>query len=446
MTCDNKKSTRPILAYSLTMLVFFSGMYGIQHTFADTENNFVTFTGDDIKNNPTLAKILENIEKSKKEFSDIQQKINQEKLLDEQRNVAKTLLDQQLQQMFKDNEDFTPINAFSKFLKTVPDDDTKTIFKGLFDYQQEKVSAAREAMRDVIRNGGTLQEARDTYHETAKIPRVDMIKLVKDLNIGVGFSDPDIQKHFDDDGKLPRYDNVQESVLSFVDFTTSVKNVNSSTNATDIEEITQSLDNDDATNDADDSEKTIIQKLLEEIQFLKSKINQLETKQNGTIQQAVFEQNDSDPTHFADWVLDYSQGLGHGNSPVQDIKSIPVNALNEPNSHNDADNSLALGRQGQVILGFSEPVTDKLIVYEASTEKNIRELATVEVSKDGENWTLLKQTHYSADSSNVHEYGYDLSDIGCIVNVRITDNAPSKWGDGFDVDAVGATHTCTDTA
>jgi len=29
--------------------------------------------------------------------------------------------------------------------------------------------------------------------------------------------------------------------------------------------------------------------------------------------------------------------------------------------------------------------------------------------------------------------------------VRITDDAPSTWGDGFDVDAVAATQTCTDT-
>ena len=38
-----------------------------------------------------------------------------------------------------------------------------------------------------------------------------------------------------------------------------------------------------------------------------------------------------------------------------------------------------------------------------------------------------------------------LSDTGCITHVRITDDAPSTWGDGFDVDAVAATQTCTDT-
>jgi len=113
--------------------------------------------------------------------------------------------------------------------------------------------------------------------------------------------------------------------------------------------------------------------------------------------------------------------------------------------HTRPNNSLTLGREGQVTLGFSEPVDGKLIVFEAIAETTIRELATVEVSADGQNWVSLKQTQYHNDGSNMHEYGYDLYDAGCITHVRITDDAPSDWGDGFDVDAVAATQTCTDT-
>ena len=56
-----------------------------------------------------------------------------------------------------------------------------------------------------------------------------------------------------------------------------------------------------------------------------------------------------------------------------------MNALNEPNSYTDINSALSLGRNGQVTLGFSDPVSGKLIVYEASGEKNIQELATIEV-------------------------------------------------------------------
>jgi hypothetical protein len=422
----------------------------VSDAFADdnSENDFVAVTADSIKNDPTLAKILENIEKSKEDLANTQQRTEQERLLDEQRDTANNILEQELAQMFKDNEEFTSASAFGNFLKKISDNNTKTVFQGLFEYQQNKVNAARDAMHNVLRNGGSLQDARDAYHEAAKIPRSDMIQLVTTMNINAGFSDPEIQNNFDDDGKLPRYDDEQESVLSFVDLTSYPKNVNTSTNST-ADPTSQPLDETDVQNNTttqNDSTSTqdVIQKLLDEIQSLKNKIKELENH-DATIQKAVLETQNSDSIKYADWVSDYLQGLGNNGHLIKDEKSIPVNALNAPNSYSDERNSLTLGRQGQVTLGFSEPVTDKLIVYEASSQKYINEIATVEVSADGENWTKLTQTQYQSDGSYVHEYAYDLSDVGCITHVRITDNATSNWGDGFDVDAVGATKTCIDS-
>jgi hypothetical protein len=447
MTCNYQKSTKIMIsASSFALLMLFSGMYGIQHAFADdAENDFIPVASDRIKNNPFLVKILENIEKSKKEFSDIQQQSTQKKFLDDQRSTAKSMIEKELEQMFKNNEEFTPLNSFNRFLEKISNDETKTIFKGLFDYKQERVDAARNAMKEVFKNGGSLLDARNAYHEAAKISRSDMIQLVQDLNIKSGFSDSVIQQNFDSEGKLPRFDNESESTLSFVDYTTSSPNVNSSSNNS-TKEVVQPLDESgNNTNDNIDSDKTTIQKLLDEIQLLKNKIEALEQRQDDAIHQTVLEQRDSDSLHFVNWISDYIQGKGHRDSKVDIMNSIPVNALNEPNSHTDTFHSLALGRHGQVTLGFSEPVGEKLIVYEASGEKNIRELATVEVSADGQNWILLKQTQYHNDGSKVHEYGYDLSNVGCITHVKITDNTFSNWGDGFDVDAVAATQTCTST-
>ena len=432
-------------ASSFALLVLFPGMYSIQHAFADdVENDFIPVASDRIKNDPFLVKILENMEKSKKQFSDIQQKNVQKELLDDKRSEAKSIVEKELQQMFKENEDFTPISSFNRFLDKVSKDETKIIFQGLFDYKEDKVNAARDAMKEVFKNGGSLLDARNVYHETAKIPRVDMIQLVQDLNIKAGFSDPDIQQYFSSEGKLPRYDDESESVISFVDYNTSAPNVNSSSNSS-TKETVQPLDDDNKTNDNIDSNEITVQNLLDEIQLLKNKIKELEQKQDGTIHQTVLEQRDNDSLHYVNWVSDYIQGMGHKGSKVSDIYSIPVKTLSEPDAHTDISHSLALGRQGQVTLGFSEPVSGKLIVYEASGEKILRELAAVEVSADGQNWILLKQIQYQNDGSKVHEYGYDLSNIGCITHVRITDEAPSNWGNGFDVDAVAATQTCTDT-
>jgi len=433
-----------LFASSFALLMLFSGMHSIQHAFADdAENEFIPIASDRIKNDPFLVKILENMEQSKKEFADIQKQNVQKQLIDDQRSIAKSIAEKELQQMFKDNEDFTPLKSFNRFLDKISNDETKFVFQGLFDYKEDRVNDARNAMKEVFKNGGSLLDARNAYHEAAKIPRVDMIQLVENLNIEAGFSDSAIQQNFSSEGKLPRFDNKSESALSFVDYTTYAPNVNSSSNSSTNETVQPLDENNNNTNDNIDSKETTIQNLINEIQLLKNKIKELEQKQGGTIHQTVLEQNDSDSLHFVNWISDYIQGKGHKGNPVGNV--FPVNALNEPDSYTDTSHSLALGRQGQVTLGFSELVGGKLIVYEASGEKTVRELATVEASADGKNWILLKQTQYHHDGSTVHEYSYDLSDIGCISHVRITDDAPSTWGDGFDVDAVAATQTCTDT-
>ena len=446
MTYNYQKSTKQIFfASSFALLLLFSGTYSLQYVFAESENDFIPIASDRIKNDPFLVKILENIEKSKREFSDIQQQNTQKKFLDDQQNMIKNTVEKELQQMLKDNEEFTSLNSFNRFLDKVSNDESKIVFQGLFDYKQEKIETARSAMKEVFKNGGTMLDARNAYNEAAKIPRLDMIQLVQDLNIKAGFSDSNIQQNFDNNGKLPRFDSELKSEILFVDYTTSLSTVNSSSNNSTNKEI-QSVDEVKSnTNDQVDSDKIIIQKLLDEIQLLKNKIKDLEQKQDVTIQQTVLKKSDHDSLYFTNWVSDYVQGTGHKGNVVDLMKGIPVNALNEPDSYTDESNSLALGNQGHVTLEFSESVGGELIVYESSGEKNIRELATVEVSVNGQDWIMLKKTQHYNDSSKVHEYGYDLSNLGCITHVKITDKTASHWGDGFDVDAVAATQTCTNT-
>lgn len=67
MTCNLVKPTI-MFTSSLTILILFSGM---SYVFADDKNDFASVNADRIKNDPGLAKILENIEKSRQEFSDI---------------------------------------------------------------------------------------------------------------------------------------------------------------------------------------------------------------------------------------------------------------------------------------------------------------------------------------------------------------------------------------
>ena len=81
MSLSNK--TKPLLTLGIILTLTILPSITL-NGFADTtKNDFVTVTDKNISNNPTIAKILENIEKSKKEFSDSQQRTEQEKLVDE---------------------------------------------------------------------------------------------------------------------------------------------------------------------------------------------------------------------------------------------------------------------------------------------------------------------------------------------------------------------------
>ena len=78
MTYNYQKSTKQIFfASSFALFLLFSGTYSIQYVFAESEKDFIPIASDRIKNDPFLVKILENIEKSKREFSDIQQQSTQ---------------------------------------------------------------------------------------------------------------------------------------------------------------------------------------------------------------------------------------------------------------------------------------------------------------------------------------------------------------------------------
>jgi len=81
------------------------------------------------------------------------------------------------------------------------------------------------------------------------------------------------------------------------------------------------LDNNN-TNNSFDSKEATIQKLLEEIQFPKNRINQLEQKQDNAIHLTVLESSDDDSLYFVNWISDYIQGMGHYGSKVKDVKSI----------------------------------------------------------------------------------------------------------------------------
>lgn len=189
------------------LLGFFVILTSSSQSFAVEEDEIKAT--DKIKNNPALMDILKKIELSKKILADMQEKkkIQDQKALhiQEARKVAQQDLAAELDRMNKDNEPFTPANAFARFVSKKPAN-IQDIYWSMFNYQQEKIKAAKESRDRILASGGTWNEAWDSYQKISATNRIKIIELNKDFNIKLGNADANIQNTFDVNGKLPRYD------------------------------------------------------------------------------------------------------------------------------------------------------------------------------------------------------------------------------------------------
>ncbi len=156
--------------------------------FATSQNQFqsTTITGQDLNNNPVVAKILNEIEYSKKQIAQLQKnqkdKEVNDKLIAEQRLIAKQLQDQAYQILQMQAVQNSSDNAYSRFLDTVSDNDTKLVFHDEFAFTKQRVDAGHAAMKKVLDNGGTYEEAIQEFSKYAAIRYTEMISVNQALN------------------------------------------------------------------------------------------------------------------------------------------------------------------------------------------------------------------------------------------------------------------------
>jgi len=202
---------------NITFLIPFLALlilpFSVSNIFAEEElvnYDFRVIVGDELINNPLAAQILKNIELAKQRLAEQQERQRQiqehQIFVDKQRQIAKQLLQEDLDRMFKKYEPYTPRNSYTTFLTKI-DSGVHDIYWGQFNYQQQKVEAGRAAMQAVLANGGGMQEARQAYYDAAATTRAEIIQVNEDLNIKYGFAVQTIQDNFDANGKLPRFEN-----------------------------------------------------------------------------------------------------------------------------------------------------------------------------------------------------------------------------------------------
>ncbi len=172
------------------------------------ENDEIKAT-EKIKNNPTMMQILKKIEQSKKILAEMQEgkkiQAQQDKAIQEARNIANARLNEEIDRMNKNNESFTPQNAFVRFVSKKPIE-IQGIYVSMFNYQQDKIKSAQNIRDQIIAGGGKTKDAWDTYYKNSATSRVQMISLNKDFNVKYANSDAKLQQVFDSKGKIPRTD------------------------------------------------------------------------------------------------------------------------------------------------------------------------------------------------------------------------------------------------
>jgi len=183
-------------------------------TNAFAETNFQKIQGSDIQNNPVSLDILKKIEIARQQFKEAkeveQKRSEQQKLIDEQRTLAKTSLNEELKRMEKKYEDFTPTNAYARYVSNINSTNPE-IFWDQFNYLSTKITLAKDARDSILQKGGTYNEAMKQYVKYAKMSKIEMLNVIRDLNIKHNFAQVNIQSNFDINGKLPRYENDLEA-------------------------------------------------------------------------------------------------------------------------------------------------------------------------------------------------------------------------------------------
>jgi hypothetical protein len=179
-------------------------------SYAETNTKFTKIQGNDLENNPITKNILKNIEIARKQFAAIKEKEQKEdeyqKHINEQRIAAQASLDQAVTRMNDAYEEFTPRNAFAKYVSGF-NATHQGIYWDQFDYLNAKITLAKDARDSVLNNGGTYFDAMKEYSRYAKMTKVEMLNVIKDLNIKHNFTDKKTQSYFDANGKLPRVED-----------------------------------------------------------------------------------------------------------------------------------------------------------------------------------------------------------------------------------------------
>ncbi len=150
-----------------------------------------------------IMRQIQEMEKQKQQHEQRLKEINKEanKHVDEQRKLAKQFLDQDLERLEKKHEEYTPRNAFARFVADV-DKSVRALFWGQFELTERISNEAHDAKIDALEEGKTPAEAMKIFQRKAGITNKELVDYNKELNIKYGFADQNSQDSFNEFGTI----------------------------------------------------------------------------------------------------------------------------------------------------------------------------------------------------------------------------------------------------
>ena len=161
------------------------------HAQTNNDNNDViigeqvTFS-DDLLLDPVAQDLLKKIEQTRKRIAELEQKEyedNQAKQqLEEMRKLSLEHLKTDLDEWERLWEKHSSRNAFESFVNKKPEY-VRGVFWDQFEFKEQKVKAGREALKQVLLNGGSLHDAREAYFKAAQTKKIELIEMNAQFNV-----------------------------------------------------------------------------------------------------------------------------------------------------------------------------------------------------------------------------------------------------------------------
>ena len=148
----------------------------------NTSNQVILY--DHLLSDPITQNLLKKIEQTKKSIAELEQKEFEEeqvKITLKDGRMKSLELQQDLEEWEKLLEKHSSRNAFEGFVSKKPEY-VQGVFWDQFEFEEQKVKAGREALKQVVLNGGSLEDAREAYYQAAEKKKFEILKTIALLN------------------------------------------------------------------------------------------------------------------------------------------------------------------------------------------------------------------------------------------------------------------------